>query len=151
MILHTGNRTDIPAFYSRWFSERLKAGYVMVRNPYNQYWFVTITCYGKDIEPNVPEKSHIMQSFKQLSSIVGANNVAWRYDPIFIDDVYTLDRHFERFNSMASQLSEYTNTCVISFIDLYEKVKRNFPEIRRVSTSERLKIGQEFSSIGKKY
>ena len=189
MILHTGNRTDIPAFYSRWFSERLKAGYVMVRNPYNQsmvtrydinpqvvdlivfctknpgpilqymdllkpynqYWFVTITCYGKEIEPNVPEKSHIIQSFKQLSSIVGANNVTWRYDPIFIDDVYTMDMHFDRFNSMAGQLSGYTKTCVISFIDLYEKVKRNFPEIKQVSANERLEIGKEFSSIGKKY
>ena len=35
MILHTGNRTDIPAFYSMWFSERLRAGYALVRNPYD--------------------------------------------------------------------------------------------------------------------
>ncbi len=32
MILQTGMRTDIPAFYSE--------------------WFVTITPYGKEIEPN---------------------------------------------------------------------------------------------------
>ena len=24
--------------------------------PYGQYWFVTITPYGRDIEPNVPDK-----------------------------------------------------------------------------------------------
>ena len=77
--------------------------------------------------------------------------MTWRYDPIFIDDVYTMDMHFDRFNSMAGQLSGYTKTCVISFIDLYEKVKRNFPEIRQVSANERLEIGKEFSSIGKKY
>lgn len=35
MILHTGNRTDIPAFYSKWFAGRLKDGYVLVRSPYN--------------------------------------------------------------------------------------------------------------------
>ncbi len=33
MILNTGQRTDIPAFYSEWFVNRLKAGFVMVRNP----------------------------------------------------------------------------------------------------------------------
>lgn len=28
---------------------------------FNQYWFVTITPYGKDIEPNVPPKEQVMQ------------------------------------------------------------------------------------------
>ena len=28
-------RTDIPAFYSKWFLNRIKEGYVCVRNPYN--------------------------------------------------------------------------------------------------------------------
>ena len=35
MIIQTGNRTDIPAFYSEWFANRLKEGYVCVRNPFN--------------------------------------------------------------------------------------------------------------------
>ena len=35
MIIQTGMRTDIPAFYSRWLLNRLKEGYVLVRNPYN--------------------------------------------------------------------------------------------------------------------
>ena len=34
MIINTGNRTDIPAFYSDWFFNRIKEGYVYVRNPY---------------------------------------------------------------------------------------------------------------------
>ena len=36
MIIQTGMRTDIPAFYSEWFLNRLREGYVLVRNPYNQ-------------------------------------------------------------------------------------------------------------------
>ncbi len=35
MILQTGQRTDIPAFYGRWFINRVKAGFVDVRNPYH--------------------------------------------------------------------------------------------------------------------
>ena len=33
MILNTGSRTDIPAYYSDWFFNRIKEGYVLVRNP----------------------------------------------------------------------------------------------------------------------
>ena len=36
MILHTGMRTDIPAFYAPWFVNRLRAGEVCVRNPYDE-------------------------------------------------------------------------------------------------------------------
>ena len=36
MILNVSGRTDIVAFYSKWFLNRLKEGYVDVRNPFNQ-------------------------------------------------------------------------------------------------------------------
>ena len=35
MILNTGQRTDIPAFYAEWLKNRLEAGFVCVRNPYD--------------------------------------------------------------------------------------------------------------------
>lgn len=43
--------------------------------PYGQYWFVTITPYGRDIEPNVPDKEIVMEHFKQLSKLVGLDSV----------------------------------------------------------------------------
>ena len=39
MILNTGQRTDIPAFYTPWFMNRIREGFVMVRNPFD-------CCYG---------------------------------------------------------------------------------------------------------
>ena len=35
MSIISASRTDIPAFYSEWFAERIKEEYLMVRNPYN--------------------------------------------------------------------------------------------------------------------
>ena len=32
MIINTGMRTDIPAFYSKWLLNRIKEGFVYVRN-----------------------------------------------------------------------------------------------------------------------
>lgn len=189
MIIQTGMRTDIPAFYSEWFVNRIKEGFVLVRNPYNssqvsryslspdvvdligfctknpapmlphmdmlkgygQYWFVTITPYGKDIEPNVPDKKKVMEDFKKLSDIVGVDSMGWRYDPILVDEEHPADWHIAEFGKMAETLSGYTNTCVISFIDLYSKVRRNFPEAREVCHEDRLAIGKAFIEIARRY
>ena len=35
MIISASRRTDIPAFYSQWFFNRIKEGYVLVPNPYH--------------------------------------------------------------------------------------------------------------------
>ncbi|MEE8837083.1 MAG: DUF1848 domain-containing protein [Eubacteriales bacterium] len=189
MILNTGQRTDIPAFYSDWLINRIHAGFVLVRNPwypqqvtryridpsvvdliafcsknpapmlsklseiaaYRQFWHVTITPYGRDLEPCVPPVQEVMETFRTLSQIVGSSHIAWRYDPIIISDRYTVDFHIDAFRKMCEQLSGYTHQAIISFIDLYEKTKRNLPGAREVSESDRLKIGKAFSAIGRKY
>ena len=185
MIINTGQRTDIPAFYSEWFANRLKEGFVCVRNPYDpqqvsryrldpsvvdaigfctknpapmfpymdllkdygQYWFVTLTPYGRDIEPNVPDKHLMISRFKQLSDIVGVSCVGWRYDPILLSEKYTVEYHLRAFEQIASALKGYTETVVISFIDLYPKVRKNFPEAREVPKETRLLLGKEIIRI----
>lgn len=189
MILQTGLRTDIPAFYTPWFLRRLEEGFVLSRNPYNpkqilryrlspevvdcigfctknpapmlphmdrlsafrQYWFVTITPYGPDIEPHVPPKEQVTADFCRLSRIVGADCVAWRYDPILLTEVYSVERHLRDFAAMCARLEGATRTCVISFIDLYEKVKRNFPEVCALRREDRLLLGREMAAIAKRH
>ncbi|MBQ7503672.1 DUF1848 domain-containing protein [bacterium] len=185
MIIQTGMRTDIPAFYSEWLINRIREGYVLTRNPYyprqvtryslypevvdliafctknpapmlphldvlkpyGQYWFVTITPYGRDVEPNVPDKETVTENFKRLSEAVGADCLGWRYDPIFVDGAYSAAWHISTFAKMAKELSGYTKTCVISFIDIYQKVKRNFPGVGEVCRRDRLEIGRAFVEI----
>ena len=117
---------------------------------FNQYWHITITPYGKEIEPNVPPMNDVLESFKYLSKKLGKENVTLRYDPIFINEKYTLEKHIESFEYIINSLSGYTTEAIISFIDLYEKTKRNFPKAREVTKDERLKLGKEFAQIGKK-
>ncbi|MBR2793254.1 MAG: DUF1848 domain-containing protein [Solobacterium sp.] len=185
MILNTGQRTDIPAFYSDWFANRLKEGFVCVRSPYNdslvsryrldprvvdaigfctknpepmfrymdllkeygQYWFMTITPYGRDIEPNVRDKHELLKAFQKLSLLVGKHAVGWRYDPILITPKYDMAYHLRAFEKMASELDGYTETAVISFIDLYPKVRRNFPEAKEVEKEDRLYLGRRIIEI----
>ncbi len=189
MIINTGMRTDIPAFYSKWFIKRIEEGFVYVRNPYNptqitkysldprvvdvlvfcsknpkpllphletlqaykQFWFVTITPYGKDIEPNVPDKKGVLKDCVALSKVIGKQALIWRYDPIFLSKKYTKEYHLRAFETMAQALSGWTTTCVVSFIDLYKKVKRNFPEVQEVSYDDQMFLIQEMVAIGKRY
>lgn len=54
-------QSDIPAFYLEWLMDRLK------EYGYGQYWIVTITPYGRNIEPQVPPKEKVMADFRRLS------------------------------------------------------------------------------------
>ncbi len=43
MIVSASYRTDIPAYYAKWFINRLRAGYCLVKNPYSgRYYRVSL-------------------------------------------------------------------------------------------------------------
>ena len=50
MILSVSRRTDIPAFYGDWFINRLKDGFVYVRNPMNIHQVSKIPLSPEKIE-----------------------------------------------------------------------------------------------------
>lgn len=189
MIIQTGMRTDIPAFYSEWFLNRIKEGYVLVRNPYNQsqvskyllnpdvvdligfctknpaplipylgllkeygqLWSVTITPYDTDIEPNVPPVENVIESFQKLSIALGKNSLMWRYDPILLNEKYTIDFHLSTFEKIAQELKGFTDTCVISFVDIYKKFQKLFPDAKPVTQEEQIILGKEIIKIAEKY
>ena len=67
-----------------------------------------------------------------ISDIVGPGNMCWRYDQSLDEDLDDLSGISKHFRTMCKTLYGSTHTVVISFIDLYEKVKRNYPEVKRV-------------------
>ena len=114
MIISASRRTDIPAFYSEWLYNRIKEGFLYVKNPMNAhqvsridlspdvvdcivfwtknpapmidgldklkdypyYFQVTISGYGKDIEPGIPDKNkEIIPAFKKLAEKIGKEKV----------------------------------------------------------------------------
>lgn len=182
MILFVSGRTDIPAFYSNWFINRVKAGFVDVRNPFNQklvsriyfsdvdlimfcsknplpminklkmlkvpvLFHVTITSYGKDVEPNIPDKRLIIEGVKKLSLVLGIDNVVVRYDPIFLSDKYNVDYHIKAFDKLCKNLNGYVNKIIVSFMDEYKNVRsnKNILKYRAFTREDYKKIGEAFS------
>lgn len=182
MILFVSGRTDIPAFYSNWFINRVEAGFVDVRNPFNQklvsriyfsdvdlimfcsknplpminkldilkvpvLFHVTITPYGKDVEPNIPDKRLIIDGVKKLSLVLSIDNVVVRYDPIFLSDKYNVDYHIRAFDKLCKNLNGYVNKIIVSFMDEYKNVRsnKNILKYRAFTREDYKKIGEAFS------
>lgn len=188
MILTVSGRTDIVAFYTPWFINRLKEGYVDVRNPFNPklvsrinfddvdaimfctknplpilpylpkikkpiLFHITLTPYLKDIEPNVPSKKIIIDGIKKVSQIVGKEYTYVRYDPVFINDRYTIKYHLKMFEKMCNSLDGYIEHIIISFLGNYKNVRNNIKILNpKTLMKEDYKIiGENFAKIAKKH
>lgn len=92
---------------------------------YRYYFQFTLTPYGRDVEPGLPKKSELVRTFQSLSQAIGHEKVVWRYDPIFLTEKYTADWHEAAFQELLEALAPYTERCVISFLDLYQKTEQN--------------------------
>ncbi|MCL2176535.1 MAG: DUF1848 domain-containing protein [Firmicutes bacterium] len=207
MILSVSRRTDIPALYSEWFFERLRAGYFLVPSPfilnkkiarvnvspvriernllgaidtnakgeqaisdnidgimfwsknpepmikrlseleslgYSKYCFLfTLNPYGAEIEQNVPPLKERIDTFKELSSAVGADRVFWRYDPILLTSEYDASWHMNQFEMLATQLNGYTKNCKFSFI------LGKHPKLLAPTCSQKMQLAKAFADISK--
>ena len=181
-------RTDIVAFYTKWFMNRYHEGYVDVRNPINPklvsrinfsnvdaimfctknpipilpylkeikepiLFHVTLTPYKKDIEPNVPDKSKIIEAIKKISNIIGNENIYVRYDPVLLNDKYTIEYHKKAFYKMCKLLNGYVKHIIISFIDDYKNVRNNakYLNLTPITEEDYKEIGVSFSTSAKEF
>lgn len=192
MILSVSRRTDIPNYYADWFYNRIKEGFLYVRNPmnahqisrielspevvdcivfwtknpaamferldelkeYSYYFQFTLTGYGKDVEPGLPDKEReLIPIFRQLSERIGSQRMVWRYDPILKSGKYTLAYHVKAFETIAKRLEGHTKRVVISFLDLYLKIRRNMEKlhVENISEAEMLETAGQMAKAAGKY
>jgi len=121
---------------------------------YNFYFQFTLTAYGPEIETGLPSKNKvIIPSFQRLSKAIGKEKVVWRYDPIFLNETYTIDYHCRYFEVLASKLAYCTEKCTISFLDLYRNTERNIKpiHIQPVTEVQQLEIIEKFVGIAQRY
>lgn len=50
MIISASRRTDIPAFYTEWFMNRVADGYLLVRNPFNAHQIRRVLLNPRDVD-----------------------------------------------------------------------------------------------------
>lgn len=122
----------------------------LITKQFNTYFNYTITAYSKDVEPGVPDIETSIKTFLELSSIVGAKRLAWRYDPILLTGKYTISRHIETFNYIAERIAGRFDRCIFSFIEMYKKHEFNFPGLIPMTMKEKDMIAAQLGAIAVK-
>lgn len=176
IIISASRSTDIPAFYAKWFFNRLAKGYCAWYNPFNQqkmyisfknckvivfwtknpkpilpylhildkmgihyYFQVTLNDYvNEGFEPNVASVEERVETFKQLSQMIGKERVIWRFDPLIITSSISPKELLKRIWNVGNKLKGYTDKLVFSFIDVkaYRKVQNNLVKETTFFTKE---------------
>ncbi len=145
----TPDTVDCVVFCSKNYSPilpRLKE----ITDKFNTYFHYTITAYGRDIEPGVPDIDESMDTLIRLSRLVGWRRVAWRYDPVFLTAKYTPAVHLQIFSRMAARLAPYIDRCIFSFVEIYKKLERNMPELSPMSLAEMDALAKGLGSVAGK-
>ncbi len=192
MIISASRRTDICAFHSEWFMNRLDEGYALVRNPvhrgsvlrvpltpdqvdlivfitkdpspmlahldrivsdYPVAFQVTITPYGRGMEPNVPDVEDAIPSFRKVSETIGPDRTVWRYDPVILSDDHSVDWHLAQFRGMCSELEGYTGRCIFSFLEYHMKLDDALGDkgIRAPTYDERVRLAHGMARVASEH
>ena len=117
---------------------------------YAYYFQFTVTPYGRDIEPGVPDKEkEIIPVFRRLAETIGPERVIWRCDPLLISGRYDMDFHLRSFEKFTRAFEGFTRRCVFSYLDIYRGMSRTARELgfRAPDESEKLALARELAPM----
>lgn len=89
----------------------------------------TINGYSPNLEHNVVNWEHSVETSHALASRFGPRCVVWRYDTIIFSAETPVDHHLFNFERIAKSLRGATDECVISFMQVYRKTKSNMDKM----------------------
>ena len=115
---------------------------------YPYYFEFTITAYGRETEPNLPEKQTVIDTFKRLSDKIGPGRVDWRFDPILKNRQFSDSWIAGQYEWLCGQLRDYTERCIISFVDEYSHTRNRSDVMNR---NDMLETAGIISQIAEQY
>jgi hypothetical protein len=89
---------------------------------FKYYFLYTIIGYPKELEASPPREEAI-KCFRELSRNIGREKVIWRYDPLILSNLTTIEWHKENFMFIADRLKGFTERVITSVIEPYRKTK----------------------------
>ena len=112
MIISASRRTDIPAFYAKWFMRRLQEGFVLVRNPMNYKQVSRVALRPEQIEclvfwtknpaPMLPE----LQEIDNLGYHYYFLHTLTPYDGSIEPNVPPLEARIANFQALAKRIGK---------------------------------------------
>lgn len=115
--------------------------------PLDYYFQFTLNDYP-EYELNVPHLEERIETFKELSTLIGKEKVIWRFDPIIINNKISEEIIINRMQNIGDQIFPYTEKLIFSYIDPYKKLGNRFIEI---SNDIKLSIANKLVEINKNW
>ena len=109
------------------------------------YFQYTLNDYENEgFEPNVPPLAKRVETFINLSKLIGKEKVIWRFDPLLLTEQLTVRELLKRIWELGNQLVSYTDKLVFSFADVlsYQKVQQNLIRETHFYTKSKLHLAE---------
>jgi hypothetical protein len=110
MIISASRRTDIPAFYTHWFINRIRAGYCIVPNPFDARQTSQISLLPEDVDGFVFWTRNPRPLFRYLDEL-DARGYRYYFQYTLMDNPRLLDEHnpptaaaLETFHQLAERI-----------------------------------------------
>lgn len=110
MIISASRRTDIPAFYSSWLMNRIRAGYCLVPNPFNAKQISRVSLAQEDVDAFVFWSKNPEPMLNLLDGLTSRGFVYYfqytlnDYPRTLEPKVPPVDRRIDTFHQLASRL-----------------------------------------------
>ncbi len=83
------------------------------------------------MDPKSPPLEAGLKTFRALARDIGPERVIWRYDPIVPSNITDSEFHKQTYAKIAHSLRGYTRRSVISFVDMYRKLKKRMDDLEK--------------------
>lgn len=120
---------------------------------YHTAFQCTMTPYGRDLEPGLRPKNEIVRSIQELGYLMGKDKVVWRYDPILLNQNFSLSTHERAFERLCGALAANVDHVILSFLDWYPKLEPFYASgmMRALSETEMREAAARLAAAAEKW
>ena len=118
---------------------------------YHTFFHYTITAFGRDLEPNIPDEADRIRTLKELCAQVGRERILWRFTPVFFSEEYPAARLIDDFARLAEKIAPFVSGCVIGFLEPFFSMRTRLPGIVPPENEQKRAFARAIVPIAQKY
>ncbi len=117
---------------------------------YKFYFHYTLNNYPSSIEPLRFNLKTRIDHLNNLFEIIYPYKIFWRYDPIILNDSFSINFHVESFELILYHIHPFIDKIVVSYLTIYRKIKKFFNKILEDKNIQ-IELLKKLSEISKKF
>lgn len=145
------NKIEKIFFWSRDISSLLRKYKELKELPYDFEVINEISLYDKCYEPEIKDKSRVLNDIRKASALFGKEKTSFSYGPIFITFNCNIEWHLAQFEFLCKTFKEHVNHVYIDFNTSESCARKNKYNISLLSDEDKASITLRMKDIAKEY